>query len=374
MISRAATALARLLPAETAHRMAVWGMAHGLTPRRGHRQQLTRLDQTLMGLQFPNPLGLAAGFDKNAEAIKGAFQLGFGFTEVGTITPLPQAGNAKPRVFRLVADAAVINRYGFNNQGAEAAVKRLQQYRQTKMPWHGPLGVNIGANKDSTDRVADYHKATAMLSPLADYVTVNVSSPNTPGLRDMQAPQILADIMSAVRTGLDRPDLPVLIKLAPDMAEEDFFAVLDRLPDFGVAGVILTNTTISRPDSLSSPHKAESGGLSGLPLLEASTRWLSLAHRRLGGEVMLIGVGGIDSAEAAYAKILAGANLVQLYTALALQGPDLPSQIITGLDQLLARDGFSHVSDAVGQAKDAAEALATSGWTSRLARSAALKG
>jgi dihydroorotate dehydrogenase len=158
------------------------------------------------------------------------------------------------------------------------------------------------------------------------------------------------------------------------MAEEDFFAVLDRLPDLGVAGVILTNTTISRPDSLSSPHKAESGGLSGLPLLEASTRWLSLAYRRLGGEVMLIGVGGIDSAEAAYAKILAGANLVQLYTALALQGPDLPSQIITGLDQLLARDGFSHVSDAVGQAKDAAEALATSGWTSRLARSAALKG
>jgi len=365
VISRAATALARLLPAETAHRMAVWGMAHGLTPHRDHSQLSPRLAQNLMGLTFSNPLGLAAGFDKNAEAIKGAFQLGFGFTEVGTITPLPQAGNAKPRVFRLTSDAAVINRYGFNNQGAEAAAARLKAYRQTAISGHGTLGVNIGANKDSADRIADYHKAATILSPYADYLTVNVSSPNTPGLRDMQTPHILADILSAVASGLNRPDLPVLIKLAPDMAEGDFFAVLDRLPDLGVAGVILTNTTIQRPDVLTSPHKTESGGLSGLPLLTASTEWLSRAHKRLGGKVMLIGVGGIDSPEAAYAKILAGANLVQLYTALALQGPDLPSRIITGLDQLLARDGFHHLKDAVGQAKDAAEALTASGWTAK---------
>ena len=365
MISRAATALARLLPAETAHRMAVWGMAHGLTPRQDHLQSPPRLTQTLMGLSFPNPLGLAAGFDKNAEAITATFQLGFGFAEVGTITPLPQAGNAKPRVFRLRSDAAVINRYGFNNQGAEVVAARLKAYGQTAASWHGPLGVNIGANKDSADRIADYHNTAVMLSPFADYLTINVSSPNTPGLRDMQTPQILAEILSAVKTGLDRADLPVLIKLAPDMAEDDFFAVLDRLPDLGVAGVILTNTTIQRPDHLTSPHKTESGGLSGRPLLEASTAWLSRAYQRLGGKVMLIGVGGIDSAEAAYAKILAGANLIQLYTALALQGPDLPSRIIAGLDQLLARDGYRHLNDAVGQAKDPAEALAASGWTAK---------
>ena len=368
MINRATTALARLLPAETAHRMAVWGMAHGLTPRRDHRQPLPRLAQNLMGLDFPNPLGLAAGFDKNAEAINGTFQLGFGFAEVGTLTPLPQAGNAKPRVFRLISDAAVINRYGFNNQGAKAAAARLKAYRETAKSWHGPLGVNIGANKDSSDRIADYYNTALALSPFADYVTVNVSSPNTPGLRDMQTPQILAEIMTAVKSGLDRPDLPVMIKLAPDMEEDDFFAVLDRLPDLGVAGVILTNTTIQRPDQLTSPHKTESGGLSGLPLLAASTERLSMAHKRLRGKVMLIGVGGINSAEAAYAKILAGANLIQLYTALALQGPDLPYRIIAGLDQLLARDGYQHLNDAVGQAKDAAEALAASGWTANHTR------
>ena len=291
----------------------------------------------------------------------GAFRLGFGYVEVGTITPKPQSGNPKPRVFRLSSDAAVINRYGFNNDGAEQAKTRLSKWRKTSAGQRHILGVNIGANKDSLDRIADYAATSAILSPYADYITVNVSSPNTPGLRDMQTPSILAEIMAAVKSGLDRAHLPVLIKLAPDMNEADFLAVLERLPDMGASGVILTNTTISRPDSLTSPNKDQQGGLSGAPLLLSSTQWLALARSRLPKHIPLIGVGGIDNAAAAYAKILAGANLIQLYTALALQGSHIIGEIIHGLDALLARDGVKHITDAVGQVTDAAEALKMSG-------------
>lgn len=371
MISRLATSLAHRLPAEAAHRLAIWAMSYGLVPtsanqgfaNQGFANQHTasRLDQDCLGLRFSNPLGLAAGFDKNAEAMAGAFRLGFGYVEVGTITPKPQSGNPKPRVFRLSSDAAVINRYGFNNDGAEQAKTRLSKWRETSAGQRHILGVNIGANKDSLDRIADYAATSAILSPYADYITVNVSSPNTPGLRDMQTPSILAEIMAAVKSGLDRAHLPVLIKLAPDMNEADFLAVLERLPDMGASGVILTNTTISRPDSLTSPNKDQQGGLSGAPLLLSSTQWLALARSRLPKHIPLIGVGGIDNAAAAYAKILAGANLIQLYTALALQGSHIIGEIIHGLDALLARDGVKHITDAVGQVTDAAEALKMSG-------------
>ena len=371
MISRLATSLAHRLPAEAAHRLAIWAMSYGLVPtsanqglaNQGFANQHTasRLDQDCLGLRFSNPLGLAAGFDKNAEAMAGAFRLGFGYVEVGTITPKPQSGNPKPRVFRLSSDAAVINRYGFNNDGAEQAKTRLSKWRKTSAGQRHILGVNIGANKDSLDRIADYAATSAILSPYADYITVNVSSPNTPGLRDMQTPSILAEIMAAVKSGLDRAHLPVLIKLAPDMNEADFLAVLERLTDMGASGVILTNTTISRPDSLTSPNKDQQGGLSGAPLLLSSTQWLALARSRLPKHIPLIGVGGIDNAAAAYAKILAGANLIQLYTALALQGSHIIGEIIHGLDALLARDGVKHITDAVGQVTDAAEALKMSG-------------
>lgn len=377
MISRLATSLAHRLPAEAAHRLAIWAMSYGLVPRSANQgsanQQISsRLDQDCLGLRFTNPLGLAAGFDKNAEAMSGAFRLGFGFVEVGTITPKPQPGNPKPRVFRLSSDGAVINRYGFNNDGAEQAKARLIKWRKTgasqrqnqRQNQRHILGINIGANKDSLDRIADYATTCTILSPYADYITVNVSSPNTPGLRDMQTPSILAEIMAAVKSGLHHAQLPVLIKLAPDMNEADFLAVLEQLPDMGASGVILTNTTISRPDSLTSPNKDQQGGLSGAPLLLSSTQWLALARSRLPKHIPLIGVGGIDNAAAAYAKVLAGANLIQLYTALALQGSHIVGEIIHGLDALLARDGVKHITDAVGQVTDAAEALKISGHNS----------
>ena len=364
MLSQIAMGLARILPAEAAHHLAVFCLKNRLTP---HYRTVPspRLQQEIFGMVFANPLGLAAGFDKNAEAILGAGRLGFGFSECGTITPLPQAGNAPPRVFRLNADNAVINRYGFNNHGAEVAAANLVRQRPHASI---PIGINIGANKASADRVRDYHDAAMRLGAFADYLTINVSSPNTPHLRDLQSPKMLGEIMAAVRTGLaglaglEGRDVPILVKLSPDMHEHDFIAVLEALPDLGARGVILTNTTIKRPQNLTAPARGEAGGLSGAPLLWASTEWLVLARRYLGADLVLVGVGGVDSAAAAYAKILAGASLVQIYTALALQGPGLPRRIINGLDAHLARDG-TDISGARGQAKSAAEAFATSGFS-----------
>ena len=359
MLSQIAMGFARILPAEAAHHLAVFCLKHRLTP---HYRTVPspRLQQEIFGMVFANPLGLAAGFDKNAEAILGAGRLGFGFSECGTITPRPQAGNAAPRVFRLNADGAVINRYGFNNQGADIAAANLARQRGRGLI---PIGINIGANRDSADRVRDYHDAAARLGEFADYLTINVSSPNTPHLRDLQSPKMLGEIMAAVRTGLaglEGRDVPILVKLSPDMCEHDFIAVLEALSDLGARGVILTNTTIKRPQNLTAPARGEAGGLSGAPLLWASTEWLVLARRYLGADLVLVGVGGVDSAAAAYAKILAGASLVQLYTALALQGPGLPRRIINGLDAHLARDG-TDISGARGQAKSAAEAFSISG-------------
>ena len=276
-----------------------------------------RLAVEALGLRLPNPIGLAAGFDKNAEVPGAMLKLGFGFVEVGTLTPRPQGGNARPRLFRLNEDGAVINRFGFNNEGFERARGRLER----RGP--GVIGVNLGANKDAADRVADYALGVRTFAPLADYLTLNVSSPNTPGLRDLQRREALDDLIArvvAVRDEIE-PRRPLLIKIAPDLDAhglEDIVAVaLTRRVD----GLIVSNTTVARPQTLTSRNRNETGGLSGRPLFEPSTRLLARAHLLTGGAMTLIGCGGVEDAKTALAKIEAGANLVQLYTGLALQGP-----------------------------------------------------
>ena len=301
-------------------------------------------------MAFDNPVGLAAGFDKNAEAYMGAFRLGFGCVEVGTITPLPQMGNPRPRVFRLTADDAVINRYGFNSKGMRVAAAHLSS-RSTR---HGILGVNIGANKLSQDKAADYHKSAAHLSRFADYLTVNLSSPNTPGLRDLQHEEGLRGCLQAAFDGRDEAGgpkaghPPIFVKLAPDLDAAELFRSMDIALDCGISGFILTNTTTSRPANLSSALKDEAGGLSGQPLTSLALQKIAEAAKHLRGSgqpVALIGVGGIGSAEQAYARLLAGADLVQLYTALALQGPLMVADLLAGLRAMMKADGLSTIAD-----------------------------
>ena len=341
-----AAKLTRSLPAELAHNLTVQALRLGLSPVS---------DQILMpvklaGLQFDNPIGLAAGFDKNAEAYLGAFRLGFANVEVGTITPQPQPGNPRPRVFRLAADGAVINRYGFNSKGMQVAADNLAR-RPTA---HGVLGVNIGANKLSADKPADYHKTAAHLAGYADYLTVNLSSPNTPGLRDLQHEDGLKACLQAAFEGRDeaggpkakRP--PVFVKLAPDLAVSDLRRSMDIALECGVAGFILTNTTIARPDTLRSADKGQAGGLSGQPLTAMALQMMAEAAdhlRQTGTSAGLIGVGGIGSAEQAYARLLAGADSVQLYTALALRGPALVPAILTGLRAMMTADGITDIAE-----------------------------
>jgi dihydroorotate dehydrogenase len=335
------TALLRLLPAETAHRatIALSGAGAALLPKAAADDP--RLAISVLGLSFPNPVGLAAGFDKNAEVPDAMTKLGFGFVECGTVTPRPQSGNPRPRLFRLTQDRAVINRLGFNNAGMAEAARNLAR-RKAK----GIVGINIGANKDSADRIADYTRAFATLSPLADYVTVNVSSPNTPGLRGLQNKDELTSLLdSLIQTRKNK--IPLLLKIAPDLdgaALDDIAAVVRAS---GIEGLIVSNTTLARPP-LASRHAGETGGLSGAPLFAPSTEILRQMRLRLGNAVTLVGVGGIASGADAYAKIRAGASLVQLYTALVYQGPGLVSRIKRELAALLARDGFAHVADAVG--------------------------
>jgi dihydroorotate dehydrogenase len=295
------------------------------------------------GLDFSNPVGLAAGFDKNAEVVDAMLELGFGFAEFGTVTPKPQPGNPKPRIFRLPAQRAVINRLGFNNAGLEAAAERAARLRRRR----GLVGGNIGKNKESTDAVADYVTGAARLSALVDYLTVNVSSPNTPGLRALQGRAILTELLSAVQSARKVP-VPVLVKIAPDLAESDLDDIVHAAIDSKIAGIIVSNTTIDRPADLPRHLAAETGGLSGAPLFKPSTEILRRVYRLSAGAIPLIGVGGISSAEDAYAKIRAGASLVQLYTALVYQGPGLVARIKTGLAAYLRADGFACLEDAVG--------------------------
>ena len=295
------------------------------------------------GLQFPNPLGLAAGVDKDAEVPDAFLGLGFGFAEVGTITPLPQAGNPTPRIFRLKEDRGVINRLGFNNGGALAAEKRLK----ARAARPGIVGVNIGANKDSADRIRDYADMTLLMAPHASYLTVNISSPNTPGLRALQDEVALTALLDAVFAARGPEGPPVFLKVAPDLEPADVHAIARIAMESELAALIVSNTTISRP-SLQSGHSGEAGGLSGAPLRDLAQQRLRDFRTATGGAIPLVGVGGIASAEDAWARIRAGASLVQLYTALVFNGPGLATRITRGVEKLMRRDGFASVAEAVG--------------------------
>jgi len=337
--------LLRQMPAETAHRatLKLAAAAGPLIPTPAPGD--ARLAVSAFGLNFPNPVGLAAGFDKNADVPDAMGKFGFGFVECGTVTPRPQAGNPLPRLFRLSQDGAVINRMGFNNDGSLEAAKNLER-RKGK----GIVGINIGANKDSEDRIADYARGFAVLAPLADYVTVNVSSPNTPGLRGLQNREELTRLLDTMIQARAKGGYkPILLKIAPDLDAHALDEIAQVVRASGIEGLIVSNTTIARP-SLKSAHAGEAGGLSGKPLLAPSTLVLAQMHQRLGGAVTLIGVGGIASGEDAYGKIRAGASLVQLYTALAFQGPGLVGRIKRELLACLVRDGFAKLTEAVGSA------------------------
>ncbi len=328
--------------AEAAHNLSLAALKFAPIPSMGSGSQ--RLTQTFAGLHFPNPVGLAPGYDKNAEVPFEILQLGFGFTEVGTLTPLPQDGNPKPRLFRLVEDEAVINRMGFNNEGQAAAIERLRNIPPRALK--APLGINIGANKDSADRVADYVTGVRNMEPWADYLTVNISSPNTPGLRALQDKAALDDLLAQVMEARVQ-DTPVFLKVAPDLQPADIDDIVAVALARGIAALIVSNTTIARPP-LRSRHSGEIGGLSGAPLRDMAQQRLCDFRKASGGQIGLIGVGGIATAEDAYARIRAGASLVQIYSALVYQGPGLARRINKQLDRLLQADGFANISDAIG--------------------------
>jgi dihydroorotate dehydrogenase len=328
------------LDPERAHRLTVKALT--LAPRM-RPAQAGPLAIDVGGLTFPNPLGMAAGFDKDAEVPDQLLGLGFGFAEVGSITPRPQAGNPKPRLFRLVEDRAVINRMGFNNGGAEVARDRLQ--RRAGRP--GIVGINIGANKDSEDRIADYAAMTRIMTPLASYLAVNISSPNTPGLRALQDESALAGLLDAVIEARGPSGPPVFLKVAPDLEPADIDAIARIAIDRRLGALIVSNTTISRPQ-LASHHAGEAGGLSGAPLRHLAQQRLRDFRTATGGSIPLVGVGGIASAEDAWARIRSGASLVQLYSAMVYGGPGLPRRILRGLEQLMRRDGFASIAEAVG--------------------------
>ncbi|TCD06621.1 quinone-dependent dihydroorotate dehydrogenase [Erythrobacteraceae bacterium CFH 75059] len=304
------------------------------------------LSMRIAGLMFPNPVGLAAGFDKNAVAVAPLFGLGFGSVEAGTITPEAQEGNPRPRLFRLEEDAAIVNRMGFNNAGGAAAKRTVAQLRRAG-PLPGPLGINIGANKDSRDRVDDYRRMAAMMAPLADYLSVNISSPNTPGLRALQEEAALREVVAAVREGAGARPVPIFLKVAPDLSPDSIDAVARVAVEERLDALIVANTTVSRPP-LHSRWRDEAGGLSGAPLRTLAVQALRDMRQATGGTIPLVGVGGIATGADAWERIRAGASLVQLYSALVYGGPGLPRRILRDLARLMRRDGFASVAQAVG--------------------------
>lgn len=336
--------LFRLDP-EQAHNLSIRALSLGLAPAARLRAD-PRLAIQVAGLSFPNPIGLAAGYDKNAEAPEAILRLGFGFTEVGTLTPRPQAGNPKPRLFRLVADEAVINRFGFNNEGHAAALARLDRVDPVAL-----VGVNIGANKDAVDRVADYVAGVRTFYRVARYFTANISSPNTPGLRDLQGRDSLRELLSAVLAARDEEaaksgrHVPVFLKIAPDLTEEGMDDIAGEALASRLDGLIVSNTTLSREGLRDQRQAGEAGGMSGKPLFDKATAALARMRKRLGPDFPIIGVGGVDSAETAAEKIRAGADLVQLYSAMVYGGPGLPARIVTGLSRLLDRDGLASIRE-----------------------------
>jgi len=341
--------LFRLDP-ETAHHLALSILKKGLGPKARETDDPI-LHTTVCGLDFPNPIGLAAGFDKQADLIGEILNLGFGFTEVGSITPLPQPGNPKPRLFRVTEAKAIINRFGFNSDGADTCLPRIQKYHDgTSHYRRGILGINIGKNKDTVDAAKDYVAGIKKFALYADYIAVNVSSPNTPGLRDLQGREQLADLLKQVMSARDASGKkpPVFVKIAPDQTEQQQEDIAEVVLASGVQGIIISNTTVNRPGHIPPALAQEAGGLSGEPLFDMSTAILSRIYKRTGGKLPIIGCGGVFSAPDAYAKIRAGASLVQLYTALIYEGPGLVQRINHDLAALLKRDGFQSVREAVG--------------------------
>jgi len=340
--------LLRWFDPEDAHRLAIQGLR--LLPPLRPREEDSKLAVRAFGLNFPNPIGMAAGFDKNAEAPDGLLRLGFGFVEVGTVTPKPQIGNPRPRLFRLERDEAVVNRMGFNNDGAEAVLRRLA----ARANHGGIVGVNIGANKDSADRVGDYVRLIETFAPVASYFTVNVSSPNTPGLRNLQQAAALDDLLTRVIDARERVqknagDSPVLLKIAPDLSLNELDEIVHIARSRRIDGMIVANTTLARPTSLREQARAkEQGGLSGRPLFRLSTRMVAETYVRAEGAFPLIGVGGIDSGGAALTKIRAGASLIQLYSAMVYKGVGLVEAIKNDLSSTLLRTGRDSLSEIVG--------------------------
>ena len=345
---RVAWPLLRLLPPETAHGLALRALARGLVPA-GRRREFPALRTRVWDIDLANPIGLAAGFDKDAVATDALLALGFGFVEVGTVTPRPQTGNPRPRLFRLIEDEGLINRLGFNSSGLDAVAPRLGATRHTG----GVVGANIGINQDSADAVADYLAGFKALHGRVDYVAVNVSSPNTPGLRELQGRNRLAPLLAALLetrarlTPAGQRPLPLLLKIAPDVDDRDKADIAAVGLETGLDGLIVGNTTVAR-DGLTSRHRGETGGLSGRPLFARSTALLAEMYRLTEGRMPLVGVGGVSTGADAYAKIRAGASLVQLYTALVYHGPGLVGRIKAELAERLAADGFTSVTDAVG--------------------------
>jgi dihydroorotate dehydrogenase len=348
LLERTGLALLHRLDPEVAHGLSIRALQSGLAPLPGPVTS-SRLATTLAGLTLPNPVGLAAGYDKNATALAPLSRAGFGFIEVGAATPRPQPGNPKPRLFRLTEDRAAINRFGFNNDGMEAIATRLAVHKTTAVP----VGLNLGANKDSTDRAADFARVLARCGPHVDFATVNVSSPNTEKLRDLQGRAALTALLQGVmdtRATLAKP-IPIFLKIAPDLTDSDLAEIAEVAVAAGLAGIIATNTTLSR-DGLQSPHRTETGGLSGAPLFEKSTRTLARLSQLTDGKLPIIGVGGISTPEQAWEKIRAGASAVQVYTAMVYEGLSLIPRLAHGLDALAAQNGFARVSDATGTGRD----------------------
>ena len=345
--SLARPALFSLAP-EDAHEMTLKALENGVYPR-ANATSAPELQLRVFGLDFPNPVGIAAGFDKDARVPDAVLGLGCGFAEIGTVTPKPQSGNPKPRVFRLVNDNGLINRLGFNNGGHSAALARLE----ARLSKGGITGVNIGANKDSNDRTGDYVQGFEAFNAVASYFTINISSPNTPGLRDLQAPAALDDLLGrimAARAALvdkGQPQRAIIVKIAPDIAADDVPAICDRLKVHGVDGIAVSNTTLAR-DGLKDGLRSETGGLSGRPLFARSTTMLARVYQETGGTIPLIGIGGIDSPETALAKIEAGATLLQLYTGLIYEGPGLIGRINGHLAEAVRRAGGKNLTSLTG--------------------------
>lgn len=340
----------KFFDAETAHRLGVLAAKYNIVPRKQKTPDSPILSSVVFGREFSNPVGLAAGFDKDGEGVRGLTKIGFGFIEIGSVTPEPQPGNPKPRVFRLKEDKAVINRYGFNSEGHEAVYNRLKD-RVTEQD-NCLLGINLGKNKSSTDPISDYTQGVEKFSRLADYLVVNISSPNTPGLRDLQGKQKLQNLLDKVIERRDEMEVrkPLLVKIAPDLTDrdkEDIAAVVTSRKGY-VNGLIISNTTVRRPPSLKNPSKTEEGGLSGPPVRDMSTKTIADMYRLTNGSIPIIGVGGVSSGQEAYKKIRSGASLVQLYTALVYEGPPVVKKIKRELEELLRRDGFKSISEAVG--------------------------